>query len=131
MNTRNRPLSPHLQVYKPQITSVLSIMHRMTGIGLAAGALVLVLWLGAVSAGEAYYELAKAVAMHWFGQIFLIGWMWALFYHFCNGIRHMVWDLGLGLEMSQVRVSGWVVILASILFTLASLIVGFEYFGNI
>ena len=131
MNTGNRPLSPHLQVYKPQITSVLSILHRITGVCLTVGALILVLWLGAVATGESNYELAKTAISHWFGQIFLIGWMWALFYHFCNGIRHLLWDLGRGLEMSQVRFSGWVVIIGSILLTLATLAVSHEYFGSV
>ena len=115
MNSGNRPLSPHLQVYKPQITSVLSILHRITGIGLASGAIAVVLWLGAVAYGEIYYSIAKSILAHWLGQIFLFGWLWALFYHLSNGVRHIVWDFGIGLEMHQVRISGWVVILASVL----------------
>jgi succinate dehydrogenase / fumarate reductase cytochrome b subunit len=131
MSTGNRPLSPHLQVYKPQITSVLSILHRITGIGLAVGTLVLVLWLGAIAAGEVYYESAKALITHWFGQVCLISWTWALFYHFCNGIRHMLWDIGLGLEMNQVRISGWFIIFASVLLTLVSWSITLRLFGNL
>jgi len=127
MSSGNRPLSPHLQVYRPQITSVLSILHRVTGIGLAAGALALVLWLGAVAGGEGYYELAKAIVTHWFGQLFLLGWTWALFYHFCNGIRHMLWDIGLGMEMHHVRMSGWVIVFASILLTFISWLIGYGF----
>ncbi len=125
MGPGNRPLSPHLQVYKPQITSVLSILHRITGIGLASGALALVLWLAAAASGEDYYELAKAILRHWFGQLFLLGWTWALFYHFCNGLRHMFWDIGIGLEIHQVRISGWLIVFASILLTLTSWLIGY------
>jgi len=125
MGPGNRPLSPHLQVYKPQITSVLSILHRITGIGLASGALALVLWLAAAASGEDHYELAKAILRHWFGQLFLLGWTWALFYHFCNGLRHMFWDIGIGLEIHQVRISGWLIVFASILLTLTSWLIGY------
>ena len=125
MSLQNRPLSPHLQVYKPQITSVLSIMHRITGIGLAVGAIMLVFWLLAVGSGEEYYIFARAIVDHWLSQLFLLGWIWALFYHFCNGIRHIAWDLGYGLEMKQVRKSGWLIIILPLLLTAVCIFSGY------
>ena len=114
MNTGNRPLSPHLQVYKPQITSVLSILHRITGVGLAVGALALVYWLNAAAYGPEVFARAQSLFASWLGRLLLIGWTWALFYHLCNGIRHIFWDAGLGLEMTQVKLTGWIVVAASV-----------------
>ena len=130
MNTGNRPLSPHLQVYKPQITSVLSILHRITGVGLAAGALVLVYWLNAAAFGSDSFEHAQGLLATWIGRCLLLGWTWALFYHLCNGIRHLYWDSGRGLELQQVHKTGWLVIVASIGFTLFSWIAGYGLFGG-
>ncbi len=131
MNPGNRPLSPHLQVYKPQITSVLSILHRLTGIGLAAGAVVLVYWLNAAAYGPDAFEYAQDLLATWFGKLLLLGWTWALFYHLCNGIRHMYWDAGRGLELQQVYMTGWLVVIASLGFTLISWIAGYGLLGGI
>ena len=130
MNTGNRPLSPHLQVYKPQITSVLSILHRITGIGLAAGALVFVYWLNAAAYGPDAFERAQNLLASWPGKFLLLGWTWALFYHLCNGIRHMYWDAGWGLQLSQVRVTGWLVVLTSLGFTIISWFAGYGLLGG-
>ena len=131
MNTGNRPLSPHLQVYKPQITSVLSILHRITGIGLAAGALVLVYWLNAAAYGPDAFERAQDFLASWVGRLLLLGWTWALFYHLCNGIRHMFWDAGRGLELPQVHITGWIVVVASLGFTLISWFAGYGLLGGV
>jgi succinate dehydrogenase / fumarate reductase cytochrome b subunit len=131
MNPGNRPLSPHLQVYKPQITSVLSILHRLTGIGLAAGAVVLVCWLNAAAYGPDAFESAQGLLATWFGRLLLLGWTWALFYHLCNGIRHMYWDVGRGLELRQVQITGWFVVVASLGFTLISWAAGYGLLGEI
>jgi succinate dehydrogenase / fumarate reductase cytochrome b subunit len=131
MNPGNRPLSPHLQVYKPQITSVLSILHRLTGIGLAAGAVVLVCWLNAAAYGPDAFESAQGLLATWFGRLLLLGWTWALFYHLCNGIRHMYWDAGRGLELRQVQITGWFVVVASLGFTLISWAAGYGLLGEI
>ena len=131
MNPGNRPLSPHLQVYKPQITSVLSILHRLTGIGLAAGAVVLVCWLNAAAYGPDAFESAQGLLATWFGRLLLLGWTWALFYHLCNGIRHMYWDAGRGLELQQVQITGWLVVVASLGFTLISWAAGYGLLGEI
>jgi succinate dehydrogenase / fumarate reductase, cytochrome b subunit len=120
----NRPLSPHLQVYRPQITSVLSIVHRLTGIGLGAGAVALVVWLAAAAAGPRWFELASNMAASLPGQAVLLGFTWALFYHLCNGIRHLFWDVGLGFELTTARLSGWAVIITSMLLTGISWAIG-------
>ena len=120
MNSANRPLSPHLQVYRPQITSVLSISHRMTGIVLAAGAFFLVCWLVAAAYSPVFFETIQASVRNWFVRLIAIGWTLCLFYHLSNGIRHLFWDAGIGLEITQARVSGWVVVFATIFLTALS-----------
>jgi succinate dehydrogenase / fumarate reductase cytochrome b subunit len=110
----NRPLSPHLQVYRPQITSILSITHRATGLGLAVGALGLAYWLNAAAYGAGAFGRAQAIFGSVIGVIVLIGFTFALFFHLCNGIRHLFWDAGHGFEMAQLRASGWLVVLASL-----------------
>ena len=113
MAADNRPLSPHLQVYRPQITSVLSISHRISGVFMAAGLLVLVYWLSALASGPAAYADALDVIGSWPVQLLLFGWTLAFFYHFLNGIRHLVWDTGRGFEIDQVVNSGRVVVIAA------------------
>jgi len=113
-----RPLSPHLQVYKPQITSVLSIFHRATGVGLCAALPVLVWWLVALSRGATDYALFMECITSPIGKIFLMGWSWALSYHLCTGIRHLIWDTGHGLEIKQVYTSGKIALGASSLLTI-------------
>jgi len=130
MTTGNRPLSPHLQVYKPQITSVLSILHRITGIGLAVWSLMLVYWLNAAAYGPEVFERAQEFLASWFGKILLLGWTWALFYHLCNGIRHMFWDAGRGLELPQVHISGWLVVIFSVILTVLSWSAGYGMLGG-
>src|SRR5258708_21896065 len=94
-----RPLSPHLQVYRPQLTSVLSITHRATGVALAIGTLLLVWWLLAAATGPEQFAVVQAVLGSWIGRLLLLGWTWALFYHLANGIRHLFLDAGRGLEL--------------------------------
>ncbi len=129
MTTKNRPLSPHLQVYRPQITSVLSITHRLTGVVLALGALVLVYWINAAAYGPAAFDQVQSIFSHWFGQILLFGWTLCLFFHLCNGVRHLFWDAGVGLEMGQVRVSGWLVLVAAAGLTALSWLGGYGMLG--
>jgi succinate dehydrogenase / fumarate reductase, cytochrome b subunit len=118
MAVGKRPLSPHLQVYRPQITSVLSISHRFSGIVLAAGLLVLVYWLAALAAGDAAYAAALSVLGAWPVKLVLFLGSFAFFYHLANGIRHLWWDSGRGFEISQVYASGWAVIIAASALTL-------------
>ena len=129
MGTSDRPLSPHLQVYKPQLTSVLSILHRITGLALALGTFLLVWWLVAAAVGEAAFEIVQNVIKSWFGRIILLGWSFSLFYHLCNGIRHLFWDAGIGLEIEQVNMSGWLVLMGTVLLTLLSWLAGYGLLG--
>ena len=119
MPEHQRPLSPHLQVYRPQLTSVLSISHRATGMLLALGTLGLVYWLVALASGPAAFRGAQSHFAAWYGQALLVVWSFALFYHLCNGIRHLFWDAGYGFELRQVYASGWVVVIVSVLLTVA------------
>ena len=121
---RERPLSPHLQIYKPQISSVMSILHRITGIGLALGAVALTLCLASAAAGPLEYEQMQRVMGSPVGIILLMGWSWALFYHLTNGIRHLVWDAGYGWDLESVHTSAFVSIGATTFLTLLAWIFG-------
>ena len=117
---KERPLSPHLQVYKPQITSMSSILHRMTGIALTIG-LFLVTWgLLALANGRESYEFFMAFCTSTIGQILLFGWTAAFFYHFCTGIRHFILDAGFLYEKRTTAISGWVVIASAFILTMAT-----------
>ncbi len=118
MATDRRPLSPHLQVYKPQLTSVLSITHRATGVVLVVGTLLLTYWLAAAAMGPEAYAQAQTVLGSKLGLLALFLWTWALFYHLCNGIRHLFWDAGYGFEIPTVYKSGKAVVIASVVLTL-------------
>src|SRR6185437_11715164 len=98
-----RPLSPHLQIYKPQITTALSIFHRITGVGLAAGTLLLVWWLVAAARSDAAYASVSWFIRSPIGWVLLFGWSVALWFHFCNGIRHLFWDFGHGFELTEMH----------------------------
>src|SRR3954471_21547649 len=114
MTNGSRPLSPHLQIYRPQITSVLSITHRITGAALAVGAIVLVWWLLAAANGPESYDRAAGFLGSFFGLLILFLWTFALWFHFCAGIRHLFWDLGYAMELPQIYLGGWIVVGASI-----------------
>ena len=100
MASTDRPLSPHLQIYKWQWTMVLSILHRATGIALSAGTVILVVWLLALAGGPAQYFQLQQFLTSIPGYVLLVGWTWALFYHLANGVRHLVWDSGFGYDLS-------------------------------
>ena len=117
---KERPISPHLQVYKPQITSVLSIFHRITGVALTFGLILLVAWIFTLSLGEEYFEYFSLFIKSWFGLLILFGFTFAFNYHFCNGIRHLFWDAGYGYEIETVHKSGLAVLVVS--FSLTTLI---------
>ncbi len=112
-----RPLSPHLQIYKPQMTSVLSILHRATGVALAIGTLMVVWWLVAAATGEQAYNTAMAFAVSPLGQFMLLGWTFALYYHLCNGVRHLIWDTGRLFNIGCAKKAGFLVLLTSVLLT--------------
>jgi succinate dehydrogenase cytochrome b subunit len=117
MERKLRPLSPHMQIYKPQLTSIMSILHRIMGVSLSFGSIMLVWWLFALAAGPADFSSAQSFFGSWFGLIILFGFSFALFYHLCNGIRHLVWDTVSNLEIKQVYNSGWAVIIATFILT--------------
>lgn len=112
-----RPLSPHLQVYKPQITSVLSILHRATGVALALGLFVLGWWLVAAASGPEAYATFQSVAGSPVGIIALVGWSFALFYHLCAGVRHLLMDSGMFFTIPEIYKSGYAMLAAAVLLT--------------
>jgi succinate dehydrogenase / fumarate reductase cytochrome b subunit len=114
-----RPLSPHLQVYRPQLTSILSIMHRASGAVLATGSLLVALWLVALAGGAGVFNPVADAMQHPFGQLVVFGYSLALVYHGLNGIRHLMWDLRIGLEIKQVYQSGYLVLGLTFLVTAA------------
>ena len=108
--TTGRPLSPHLQIYKPQLTSVLSISHRITGIALSVGTLLLVAWILATAKGPDTFAIVSGFMRNPIGLLLLFGWSVALFYHLANGIRHLFWDAGYGYDIENAYRSGWIVV---------------------
>ena len=125
-----RPLSPHLQIYRPQLTSVLSILHRVTGVALGVGALLFAWWLLAAAHGPGQFETVRAFMASWVGRLLLLGFTFSLFYHLCNGIRHLFWDAGRGFGLKAVYASGWLVVAASLGLTAASWIAGHAVGGG-
>jgi len=124
MASAQRPLSPHLQVYRWQITMVMSIAHRASGIALSVGSVALVFWLLALANGPDAFEIAQAIAGSWLGYLCLAGWSFCLFYHLANGIRHLVWDMGYGFEIPQLYASGYFTVAVAIGLTILAWIGG-------
>jgi succinate dehydrogenase / fumarate reductase cytochrome b subunit len=117
MATPQRPLSPHLQVYRWQITMTLSILHRTTGVALSIGAFGIAWWLLAVSASDQRYAQFAELAGSLPGRIALAGFSYCLIYHLLNGLRHLAWDSGRGFEIPQFQASGWAVVVLSFVLT--------------
>ena len=115
---RQRPLSPHLQIYKPQLTSILSILHRGTGIVLSMGSVILVVWIIALTFGKETYVLYSTVINHWLSLTVLFGFTFGLFYHLSNGIRHLFWDAGYGYDLKHAYISGGAVVFSSLFLTI-------------
>ena len=123
MATDNRPLSPHLQVYKMEWTMLLSISHRITGAALVVGTLLLAYWLAAAAAGPEAYAAAQGFFDYWLVKLALFGWTFALFYHLSNGVRHLLWDTGWGFDIPTALMTGQVVLGASAALTLLTWII--------
>lgn len=126
---RPRPLSPNIQIYRPQLTSVLSIANRITGIVLSLAAVGLVIWLCAAAAGPEPYAVVQRAIGSWSGQIVLFGCSFAFFLHLCGGIRHLVWDTVHGFTLRAIYISGWTVVAASAVLTVAAWAAGLSIGG--
>jgi succinate dehydrogenase / fumarate reductase cytochrome b subunit len=122
-----RPLSPHLQIYRWPVTMATSILHRATGCGLAAGTLLLAWWLVAAAAGPEYYAMVQSILGSILGRLVLLGFSWALFYHLLNGIRHLFWDAGHGYSIPVANKSGWAVIIGSVVLTVLAWILAYSW----
>ncbi|HYD98297.1 MAG TPA: succinate dehydrogenase, cytochrome b556 subunit [Alphaproteobacteria bacterium] len=125
---RPRPLSPHLQIYRWQWTMALSILHRATGIALSVGTLLLVWWLVAAASDAASFQTAQEFLGSWLGILMLMGWTFAFWYHFANGIRHLIWDTGTWLDLPMAYRSGLGVVIFTAVMTILTWIAGFAAF---
>ena len=117
MPEMNRPLSPHLSVYKWQVANTLSILHRATGVFLSLGAIALAAWIVSAALGAEYYASVLALLAGPLGLLVLFGMSFSFFYHLINGIRHLFWDAGYGFDKHVARLSGWAAFIASVLLT--------------
>ncbi|GGB54888.1 succinate dehydrogenase, cytochrome b556 subunit [Tistrella bauzanensis] len=122
--TDNRPLSPHLQVYRLPMTALMSISHRATGVVLSVGTLLLAWWLIAAATSAGAFETAQGFFGSWFGMLVMFGWTLCLFYHLANGIRHLVWDTGHGFDIKTAEKMGRIVLVATVALTLIAWIIG-------
>jgi len=122
VNRGNRPLSPHLQVYRLPLVSNISIITRITGVGLIVGLTLIVWWFVAGAYSPEYFASADWLLSSWFGILIMVGSLWALWFHFCNGIRHFAFDLGKGMELESVARSNWYVIGGSVVLTILTLL---------
>ena len=120
-----RPLSPHLQIYKPMLTMMMSILHRLTGVALYFGVILLVWWFSAAAVSDAYYEMVQGFFGHWLGRLILFGFTWALVHHTLGGLRHLLWDTGRGFELKTVELLARANLAGSILITVLLWILGY------
>ena len=122
VNRGNRPLSPHLTIYRPQMTSISSIFVRITGNALLAATLLLIAWLLAASTSAVAFAWVQCVITSWFGDLVFLLSLWALWYHTLGGLRHLIWDTGRGLELKTAERMGWMMIIGSLLLTALTVI---------
>lgn len=122
VNRGNRPLSPHLSIYRPQLTSMTSILTRIAGNSLLLAALLIVWWFLAAATSPEYFAIADGVITSWFGDLIMILSLWALWYHSLAGIRHLIWDQAIGLEIETAEKMGWAVIGGSVILTLLTIV---------
>ena len=120
-----RPLSPHLQIYRPMLTMMMSIIHRATGIALYAGVVLLVWWLTAAATSDDYFNLVQGFFGHWFGRLVLFGFTWALVHHAVGGLRHLLWDTGRGFDLPLVEMMARANLAASVVITLLLWVIGY------
>lgn len=117
-----RPLSPHLQIYRPQLTSITSILTRITGNGLIVAVLLSVWWLLAAAISPEYFALANKVVTSWFGKLVFTASLWAIWYHYLAGLRHLYYDAGKGLDIPTAEKLGWACIIGSVVLTVITII---------
>lgn len=127
MNQSHRPTSPHIQIYKQQLTTTLSILHRATGIILALGSVLIAFWLAIVAYNPELLQAAYQFLSSILGRLILFLFTLVLFYHLCNGIRHLYWDIGKGFELRQIHFGGWLTVVCTFVLTIAVWIVGYTY----
>ena len=123
VNRGNRPLSPHLTIYRPQLTSMSSILVRVTGIALVVSAMLVVWWLLAAATSEAYFAVANRVITSFVGDVVMLLSLWGLWYHSLGGLRHLIWDQGVGLEIETAEKLGWAVVIGSFVLTVLTIVV--------
>lgn len=123
VNRGTRPLSPHVTIYRPQLTSISSILTRITGVSLLLGGLLVVWWLLAAATSPAYFGFVDGLLTSWIGKLVLLGSLWALWFHLLAGLRHLYWDTGRGLELATAERLGWAVVIGSVLLTVLSIVI--------
>ena len=123
VNRGNRPLSPHLSIYRPQLTSMTSILTRITGNALLVSALLVVWWFFAAATSQAYFDVVNGLLTSWFGDLVLTLSLWGLWYHLLAGVRHMLWDNVIGLELETAEKLGWAVIAGSVVLTILTIVI--------
>ncbi len=124
MNDSKNPLSPHLQIYRWQISSLVSIFHRITGIINVMGLTIICLWIGLLFFGESRYGLINTFFQSYFGKVFIMGFVWSYSFHLLSGIRHLILDLGYGYEIKTANISGIIVIIGSLVLTVLMWLIG-------
>lgn len=125
VNRGNRPLSPHLQIYRKQMNSAMSIFHRITGCALAAGAVLVVWWFLAAARGPKAFHFVDGILTSWIGGLVLFGCLLAFWFHFCTGIRHLVWDTGAGFGLDDLEKSSYIVLAAAAVMSVLTLVIAF------
>ena len=123
VNRGNRPLSPHLTIYRPQLNSVTSILTRITGNALIVASLMIVWWFLAAATGPEYFAVANGFVTSWFGDLVLFLSTWALWYHTLAGVRHLIWDNAVMLDLQSAENLGWIVVIGSVLLTILTVVV--------
>ncbi|SDW90863.1 succinate dehydrogenase, cytochrome b556 subunit [Roseicitreum antarcticum] len=123
VNRGNRPLSPHISIYKPQLTSITSILTRITGNAMLVSAILIVWWFLAAASSPEYFAIADGVLTSWFGKIVMLLSIWGLWYHTLAGVRHLIWDNAMGLDLPTAYKLGYGVIGGSVVLTILTIII--------
>lgn len=123
VNRGDRPLSPHLSIYRPQLTSITSILTRISGNALLLGGLLVVWWFLAAASSVAYFDLVDGILTCWVGKLIMLGSIWAIWYHMLAGLRHLYWDSGRGLNIATAEKLGWAVIIGSVVLTVITIVI--------